>query len=111
MVGRKAVPNQQNVAIDIAEQVFEELDDLLGFDGLFEDLKVEVPERDAGDDRQGFPVEVELEDRSLSSWRPRAPPMRPLAQAAFVYEDDRSAFFLSFFLIPNPSKPEKRSSG
>lgn len=83
-VGRKAVPNQQNVAVDVAEQVFEELDDLLGLDGLFEDLKVEVPGRDASDDRQGFPVEVELEDRSLSSRRPRAPPMRPLAQAAFV---------------------------
>lgn len=98
-VGRKAIPNQQNVAVDVAEQVFEELDDLLGFDGLFEDLKVEVPERDAGDDRQGFPVEMELEDRSLPSRRPRAPPMRPLAQTAFVYEDDRSALFLSFFLI------------
>jgi len=98
-VGRKAVPNQQNAAIDVAEQVFEELDDLLGFDGLFEDLKVEVPERDAGDDRQGFPVEVELEDRGLSSRSPRASPMRPLAQAAFVYEDDRSALLVSFFLI------------
>jgi hypothetical protein len=47
-VGRKPIPNQQDVAIDIAEQVFEELDDLLGLDRLFEDLKVEVPEGDAG---------------------------------------------------------------
>jgi hypothetical protein len=31
--------------------VFEKLDDLLGLDGLFEDLKVKVPEGDAGDDR------------------------------------------------------------
>ena len=38
-VSRKAVPNQQNVAVDVAEQVFEEFDDLLGLDGLFEDLK------------------------------------------------------------------------
>jgi len=38
-VSWKAVPNQQNDAIDVAEQVFEEFDDLLGLDGLFEDLK------------------------------------------------------------------------
>jgi hypothetical protein len=98
-VCRKAVPNQQNVAIDVAEQVLEELNDLLGLDGLFEDLKVEVPEGDAGDYRQGLPVAVELENRRLPSRRPRAPPMRPLAQAAFVYEDDRPALFLGFFLI------------
>ena len=96
-VGRKSVPNQQDVTVDAAEQVFEELDDLLGLDGLFEDLKVEVPESDAGDDRQSLPVEVKLEDRCLPSRRPRAPPMGPLAQAAFVYEDDRPALFLSFF--------------
>lgn len=32
------------------------------FDGAFEDLKVEVPEGDAGDHGQGLPVEMELED-------------------------------------------------
>ena len=83
-VGRESIPNQQNIALDVPQQVFEELDDLFGLDGLFEDLKVEVPEGDAGDDRQGFPVEVELEDRRLPSRRPCAPPMRPLTQAAFV---------------------------
>jgi hypothetical protein len=31
--------------------VLEELDDLLGLDGLFEDLEIKVPEGDAGDDR------------------------------------------------------------
>lgn len=98
-MGRQPIPNQQDVAVDVTEQVLEELDDLLGLDGLFEDLKVEVPEGDAGDDRQGFPVEVELEDRSLPSRRPGAPPMGFLTQAAFVYKDDRPALFLGFFLI------------
>ena len=50
-VGRKPIPNQQNVAIDVAEQVLEELDNLLGLDGLLEDLKVEVPSSQPGDDR------------------------------------------------------------
>ena len=44
-VSRKAVPNQQNVALDIAEQVLEKLDHLLGFDRFLEDLKIKVPRR------------------------------------------------------------------
>jgi len=42
---------------------------------------------------------MELEDRCLTSRRPSTPPVRPLTEAAFVYENDRPAFFLSFFLI------------
>jgi hypothetical protein len=82
-VGREPIPNQEDVAIDVAQQVFEELDDL-GLDGLFEDLKVEVPVSNTGDDWLGVSAEVELEDGSLSSRRPGAPPMRPLTQAVFV---------------------------
>ena len=98
-VARKPIPNQQDVAINVAEQVFEELDDLLGLDGLFEDLKIEIPVGDAGDNGQGLPVEVELEYGRLPSRRPGAPPVRPLAKATLVYEDDRPALFLGFFLI------------
>ncbi len=98
-VAREPIPNQQDVAINVAEQMLEELDDLLGLDGLFEDLKVEIPEGDAGDDGQSLPVEVELEYGRLPSRRPGAPPVRPLAQAALIYEDDRPALFLGFFLI------------
>jgi hypothetical protein len=98
-VSRKPVPNQQNVALDVAQQVFKKLDDLLGLDGFFEDLKVEIPDGDAGDDRERFPVEVKLEDGCLPARRLGTPPMRPLAQAAFVYEDDRSVLVLGFFLI------------
>ena len=110
-VRRQASPNQQDAAIDVAEQVFEELDDLLGLDGLFEDLKVEVPERDAGDDRQGFPVEVELEDRRLPPWRPGAPPMRPLTQTAFVLGRRSSGplFGLLFDLGPSACAAIRRS--
>src|SRR3984957_6659456 len=93
-VAREPIPNQQDVAINVAEQMFEEFDDLLGLDGLFEHLKVEIPERDAGDHRQGLPVEVELEYGRLPSRRPGAPPVRPLAKATLVYEDDRPALFL-----------------
>src|SRR5947199_10791013 len=79
--------------------MFQKLNDLLGLDGLFEDLKVEVPDGDAGDDRERFPVEVKLEDRCLSARRPGASAMRPLAQTTFVDEDNRPALGLGFFLI------------
>jgi hypothetical protein len=45
--------------------VLEKLDDLLGPDGLLEDLEIEVPDGEAGDDREDLAVEVELEDRCL----------------------------------------------
>src|SRR4051794_5358105 len=79
--------------------MFKKLDDLLGLDRFFEDLKVEVPDGDAGDDRERFPVELKLEDRWLSARRPGAPPMRPWAQTTFVDEDDRPVLVLGFFLI------------
>jgi hypothetical protein len=96
-VARKPIPNQQDVSLNVTEQVFEKLNDLLRVDGLFENLKVEIPDGDSGNDGKGFPVEMELEDGCLPARCPRAPPMRPLAEAAFVYEDDCSALFLSFF--------------
>ena len=79
--------------------MFKKLNDLLGLDRFFEDLKVEVPDGDAGDDRERFPVEVKLEDRCLSARRPGASAMRPLAQTTFVEEDNRPALVLGFFLI------------
>jgi hypothetical protein len=98
-VGRKPIPNQQDVSFDVAEQVFEKLDDLFGPDGLLEDLEIKIPDGEASDNGESLPVEVELKDRRLSAWRPRAPPVGTLAEAAFVYEDNRPAFLLSFFLI------------
>lgn len=98
-MARKPIPNQQDVALDVAEQVFQKLDNLFGLDGAFEDLKVEVPLGQTRDYRKRLPVEVKLEDGRLAAWRPGAPAVGPLAQTTFVDEDDGSAFFLSFFLI------------
>jgi hypothetical protein len=98
-VGWEPIPNQQNVAMDITEQVLEELDDLLGLDGVLEDLKVKVPNGQPGDDGQSLPVEVKLEDGRLPARCPCTPPVGPLAETTFVDEDDRAPLFLSFFLI------------
>jgi hypothetical protein len=43
--------------------MLEELDHRPGLDGFLEDLKVEIPNGQAGDDRQGLPIEVKLENR------------------------------------------------
>lgn len=80
-------------------QMSEELDRLLFADGLIEDLEVEVPERHAGCNGNGFPVEVILQDRRVSARGPRATTMRPIAQSAFVDEDDCPPVFLGFFLM------------
>ena len=50
-VRRQPVPDQEQVAWDIAEQMLEEFDHLFGLDGLLENLEVEVPDRDTGDHR------------------------------------------------------------
>ena len=75
----------------------EEFDDLLRADGLLEDLELEIPECQPGDDGQRLPVEMELEHGRLAAGRPGAAAVRPLAQPAFVEEDDRAALFLGFF--------------
>lgn len=98
-VGRQSVPNQQDVALNVTEQVLEELNDLFGLNALLENLEIEVPGSEPGDDRNRLPVEMELQHRRLPARRPSTPPMRPLTQAAFIYEYDGPAFFLSFFLI------------
>lgn len=79
--------------------MFEELDDLFAMDGLVEDLKIEVPKGNTGDDRNGLPVKVKLQNWRLPPRRPSSPSVRPLTQPTFVDKDDRAAFLLSFFLI------------
>jgi len=55
-MSRESIPDHQDVAIQVAAHVFEELHDLLGLEGLFEDLEIEIPEGDASDDRKDFPI-------------------------------------------------------
>src|SRR5439155_7386313 len=77
----------------------EELDDLWAADRSRKQAEVEVPPRHPRHRRQHLPVEVILQHRRLSPWRPSAAAVRALAQSAFVDEDDSSPLFLGFFLI------------
>jgi len=82
----------------MAEQSLKEINDLRGFDAAFVQSEIKVIEGDPRRRREGFPIEVVLQNGSLAARRPSAYPVRPLAYSAFVDEDDGAAFFLGFFL-------------
>ena len=96
---REPVPDDQQRTVDPADQGFEEVDHLGALDRAGIEAEVETPERQAGHGGQGLPIEVVLEHRSLSAWRPGPAAVRPLTQSAFVDEDDRTALLAGFFLI------------
>src|SRR6202030_1092069 len=97
---RQAVPNDQQLARQVAQQMLEELDHLRTFDGAWKEPKVKVPPRYPCHRRQSFPVEVVLQHRSLSPRCPSAAAMGPLAEPALVDENYDPALFLAFFLTP-----------
>jgi hypothetical protein len=97
-VSRESIPDDQQPAGQVSEQVAKKLQHLFGTDGSFEDLKVEVPPGHSRRHRNSLPIEVILQDRCLAAGSPGTTTMWPLAQSAFVDEDDRAAFILGFFL-------------
>ena len=48
-MGWQTIPHQQEVARNVAQQMLEELNHLLGTDGFLKDLEIEIPEGEAGD--------------------------------------------------------------
>jgi len=94
---RQLVPDHQQGLADLPSQGIQELHHLRGPNRARMKLEVKVPERDARHRRQSLPVEAVLEYRRLTPRRPSARPVRPLAEPAFVYEDDRPPFPEGFF--------------
>jgi len=91
------VPDDEELAAQMALQVHEEFDDLRPFDRAREQPEVETPPRDARDRREQVPVEVILEDRRLPARRPGTAPVRSFGQSALVDEDDRFPLGRSVF--------------
>src|SRR5271169_6902961 len=77
--------------------MLEELDHLRTFDGAGKEPKVKVPPRNPCHRRQSFPVEVVLQHRGLSSRRPGAAAMGPLAEPALVDENYDPALLFGLF--------------
>ena len=95
----RAVPNQKNFTRDVPEEMGEKLNDLRAFDRTVKELEIEVEDGNPRHDREALPVEMELENGSLAPRRPSADPVRFLAQAALVDEDNDPSLAESFFLI------------
>src|ERR1700761_8911782 len=82
----------------MAQQVIEEIQHLGGADGAAIEAEIEIPPSNAGGGREQLPIEMVLQHRRLPARRPGAHPMGPLAQSAFVDEEDRAALAERFFL-------------
>ena len=91
------IPNQQNGAVDLFVQVAKEVQDLFLPHAPLVRAKVELPQSHPCSDGEVIPIELVLQDGRNAALGPCAHPMRSLAEAAFVYEDDDPALFLGFF--------------
>ena len=85
----ETVPDDEQLAAQMALKVTEELDDLWPFNRTGEEPEVETPPGDPRDRREQVPVEVVLQDGRLPPGRPRPAAVGPLGQSALVDEDDR----------------------
>jgi hypothetical protein len=86
-VSGHSVPDDEQFALNVTLEVFQEVDHLLGSDRTGVEAKVKVPPSQSSNGRELLPVEVELQDRGLTFGTPCAHPVWLLAQAAFVDED------------------------
>lgn len=93
-----AIPDYQQSARQMTQQVREKVHHLRGADGLSVKPKIKVPPGDAGDGREHLPIEMILQHRGLSARRPSPYPMGSFAQPAFVDEDDGAPLAERFFL-------------
>jgi len=80
---RQAIPDHQQLAGPLSQQMLQELHDLGTSDGARKQTEVEIPPCHSGDRRKRVPVEVVLQHGRLPLRRPRPAAMRPLAQPAF----------------------------
>ena len=69
-VGGHSIPDDQQLALDVTLEVFQEIDYLLGLDCTWVEAEVKVPPRESSDGRELLPVEVELQDRGLALGTP-----------------------------------------
>jgi len=97
-VSGKAVPDDQQPAREMAQEMSKKLDHLGTANGSWKEAEVETPPGYPGHRREQLPVEMILQHRGLSARRPRAAAVGSLAQPALVDEDDGLARPAGFFL-------------
>src|SRR5262249_50886799 len=95
-----AIPDDQHLAVDFAQEYPHKPDDRLRCIGWFSHLQKQPSvERDAPDDRAMVRGERHAHDRRLPPWRPRAHGQWPQIKAGLVYPDDRLPFVGGLFLL------------
>jgi len=96
-MARQTIPDDQQFAGDVAQEMSEKLNDLRAADGSRKQPEVEVPPGHPRNGRQGLPVKVILQHRRLPARGPGTAAVGTLAQSAFVDEDDGAAFVFGLF--------------
>ncbi len=100
----QAVPNGGQPATDMPLKMFQELDDLRGFDAAAKKPGIDVSDRDPGHSRQTLPIERILQHRSLATRSPSAYPVWTLAQTALVHKH-YGLTLLERFFYSRPAHP------
>ena len=98
VVRSQPVPDNQQRLLQVRAQRLEELDVLFFLDRAFVQSKQAVPARQAGNDRDVRPIEVELNDGRLPLRRPGAYSRGSFAQSRLVDENNQSSLAVRFFL-------------
>jgi len=93
------IPEDQQLARELALEMLQELDHLWSFDASRMDLEVEPQECQAPNDREALPIKSFLEQRRLPDRGPRSHPGGASAQPAFIDKDDEPALAVRFFFI------------
>jgi len=83
----QTVPDDHHLASQVARKVLEEVDHLWPPHRPRVEPEVEIPEGDACDGRERFPIEVILENRRVAPRCPGSHPIRPFAEPALVDKD------------------------
>src|SRR5829696_9102329 len=92
-----AIPDNQQLAWNMALQVLEEFDHLSPFDAAGVNLEVKAPQHHPANDRKTLPVKSLLQQRGLASRSPGPHPGRPCAQTAIIHKNNQPALPPRFF--------------
>jgi len=99
-MGGSAVPNHQQIAVNMAHQMREKLNYLGTSDATGVEPEIKIPPCHSRHCRKRLPVKAILQHRRLTFWRPGPTTVRTLTEPALVHKHYRAALPLGFFLSP-----------
>lgn len=98
MMGGQAIPDDEQLALDVAQQVTQETDDIRTFESVVLNHDVQVTTRRNGtDDREVIPTQRKTQDGRLPSGRVSAHSGRQQVEARFIDKYYGSPLICGFF--------------